>query len=103
MADQSPREISKRENNNDNSGGPLGLGSQVKLILRLLRDPRVNPLLKVLPVGTLVYFLFPDLIVGPLDDAAVIGIGMYTFVELCPNDVVEEHRSALRLEAGKGS
>ena len=30
-----------------------------------------------------------------LDDAAVIGFGLFIFVELCPQHVVEEHRAVL--------
>lgn len=72
---------------------------RIKLILRLLADPRVNPLVKVLPVGTALYLLFPDLAPGPIDDAAIIWLGAYLFVELCPPDVVKEHMQALRLVA----
>ncbi|MGD2155980.1 MAG: hypothetical protein PVG14_10830 [Anaerolineales bacterium] len=72
------------------------LSNQVKLILRLMADPRVNPIIKVLPIGSLLYFiLFPDLAPGPIDDALVVGIGLYLFVELCPPEVVKEHREAL--------
>lgn len=67
----------------------------IKLVLRLLADGRVNPVLKLLPIGSLVYLLVPDLVVGPLDDAAIIWLGTYLFVELCPPDVVEEHRRFL--------
>jgi hypothetical protein len=45
---------------------------QVKLVWRLMRDRRVNPLLKLLPVATVVYLLFPDILPGPIDDAAVV-------------------------------
>ena len=68
-----------------------GLSRQFKLILRLMRDRRVNPLLKLLPIGSLVYLLVPDLALGPIDDAAVIWLGAYAFIELCPDDVVKEH------------
>lgn len=65
---------------------------QVKLILRLMADRRVNPFLKLIPLGAIVYFISPiDLAVGPIDDAAVVGLGMYLFVELCPQNVVKEH------------
>jgi uncharacterized membrane protein YkvA (DUF1232 family) len=66
-----------------------------KLVFRLIRDPRVNPVLKLIPVATLFYLVIPDLIIGPIDDAAIIGFGVFIFVELCPQDVVEEHRAAL--------
>ena len=98
-ADETPKSLTEREE----PTAPRGLGAQVKLILRLIRDPRVSPLLKLLPVGSILYLLFPDLVVGPLDDAAVIGLGMYTFVELCPSEIVAEHRAALAAEASKGT
>ncbi len=73
---------------------------QLKLVLKLLADSRVNILLKLLPFASLIYFIFPDILPGPFDDAFVLGIGFYLFVELCPSDIVEEHRAALR---GKNS
>jgi hypothetical protein len=72
-----------------------GIGYRIKLILRLMKDPRVNPLVKLLPIGALVYLFAPDLVPGPLDDAAVIWLGSYLFVELCPPEVVQEHMRAL--------
>ncbi|MFP3854358.1 MAG: hypothetical protein ACLFWD_08715 [Anaerolineales bacterium] len=71
------------------------IGSRVKLIIRLMKDRRVNPLLKLLPVGSLLYLLIPDFAPGPIDDAAIIWIGAYLFVELCPPEIVEEHRREL--------
>ncbi len=70
---------------------------RVKLVYRLLGDKRVNPFLKLLPIGGLLYFIIPDLAIGPLDDAAVIGLASYLFIELCPDGVVEEHMRNLRL------
>ncbi|MBX3047450.1 MAG: hypothetical protein KJZ53_01915 [Anaerolineales bacterium] len=87
----------------DQRGTPSGLGTQFKLLLRLMRDPRVSPLLKVLPVGAVVYLFSPDLIPMILDDAVVLGVGFYAFIELCPPDVVAEHRAALAAEAARGS
>lgn len=75
-----------------------GLGLRIKLILRLLGDSRVNPLLKLLPIGSLIYLVVPDLAPGPIDDAAVIWLGAYLFVELCPPEVVNEHMAALKSE-----
>ncbi len=79
------------------SGGIFrDVANQIKLILRLMGDQRVSPLLKLLPFGSLIYLLFPDLVVGPVDDALIIGLGTYIFVELCPPEVVEEHKEALQ-------
>jgi hypothetical protein len=75
-----------------------GLALRIKLILRLLADPRVNPLLKLLPIGSLIYLIVPDLAPGPVDDAAVVWLGAYLFVELCPPEVVNEHMAALKRE-----
>ena len=69
---------------------------RIKLILRLMGDSRVNIFLKVLPVVSLVYLVFPDLVLGPIDDMAIIWLGAYLFVELCPPDVVQEHINALQ-------
>ena len=78
-------------------GGFFGnIGNEIKLVIRLLGDPRIGWWLKVLPFGTLLYFIFPDIAPGPIDDAIVIGVGVYLFVELCPSEIVEEHREALR-------
>ena len=71
------------------------VANRIKLILRLMADRRVHPLLKLIPIGSLVYLLFPDIAPGPLYDAAIIWLGMYLFVELCPPDVVEEHLAAI--------
>ena len=77
---------------------------RAKLILRLMGDRRVNILLKLLPVGALVYLVSPiDIlpgavlpIIGALDDAAVLWIGANLFVSLCPDEVVQEHMNALK-------
>lgn len=74
------------------------LALRIKLIMRLLADGRVNPLLKLLPIGSLLYFLIPDLAPGPIDDVAIIWVGTFLFVELCPPDVVQEHMATLRGE-----
>ncbi|PWH15158.1 MAG: hypothetical protein DDG59_11635 [Anaerolineae bacterium] len=79
-----------------NSGFFSDLSTRIKLILRLLADGRVNPLIKILPIASLVYLIVPDLAPGPLDDALIIWLGAYLFVELCPPEVVEEHLKKIR-------
>lgn len=68
---------------------------RIKLILRLMGDRRVNFLFKLLPLGSLVYLFVPDFLPGPIDDAAMIALLSYLFVELCPEQVVQEHMRAL--------
>ena len=73
------------------------IANQIKLIFRLMADPRVHPLIKLLPIGSFIYLIFPDLFpLNPIDDALVLGVGTYMFVELCPPDVVQEHKDALQ-------
>jgi hypothetical protein len=79
-----------------NSGFFGELSTRIKLILRLIADRRVNPLLKLLPIASLVYLLAPDLAPGPVDDALIVWLGAYLFVELCPPEVVEEHLKRIR-------
>lgn len=69
---------------------------RIKLILKLMGDRRVSLLLKFLPVGSLGYLVWPLDIPGPIDDAALLGLAMYLFIELCPPEVVEEHLKNLR-------
>ena len=77
------------------------VANRLKLILKLMGDPRVSPWAKLIPVGALIYLVSPiDLIMGipgfdALDDAAVLWMGSTLFVELCPQNVVQEHMQAL--------
>lgn len=87
MSGESNRKISLPKN----VGLVNDLVNRVKLIVRLLGDNRVSTWVKLLPIGSALYFLIPDLVLGPLDDAAIIWLGMYLFVELCPPEVVQEH------------
>ena len=68
---------------------------EVKLVFRLMKDKRVNPFAKLLPLAAFIYWIVPDLIPGPVDDALVMWFGFYLFIELCPPAVVAEHRRAL--------
>ena len=84
---------------------------RLKLIGRLMGDNRVSAFIKVLPLASLAYLIFPfDLapgialpIIGALDDAAILWIGSTLFVELCPNNVVQEHKDSLDMESGGDS
>lgn len=72
------------------------IATRIKLIIRLMRDRRVNFFLKLLPFGSLIYLVVPDLIPFVIDDALVIWLATYLFVELAPQAVVEEHLAALQ-------
>ncbi len=78
-----------------------GLTDRIKLIYRLMLDRRVNPFLKLLPVGALVYWIIPDIAPGPIDDAFLLWLGSYLFVELCPPEIVQEHMEKIKLESSR--
>lgn len=89
----------KRDDLVISSGGGVlrDLVLRFKLIVRLMGDSRVNPFVKLIPVASLAYLIFPfDLIsvvpgVSALDDVAIVSLGAYMFIEFCPPDVVQEH------------
>lgn len=79
----------------------------LRLVWRLLNDPRVPSLTKLIVPVTLIYLFspvdfMPDPILGlgQLDDLGVVVAGIALFIELCPHAVVEEHRRAIAAEAG---
>jgi uncharacterized membrane protein YkvA (DUF1232 family) len=68
-----------------------------RLYWRLFRDQRVSMLPKALLVLTLAYFVWPvDVIpdfipvLGELDDMGIVLLGLWTFVRLCPPEVVRQ-------------
>jgi uncharacterized membrane protein YkvA (DUF1232 family) len=75
--------------------------NRLKLILKLMGDRRVSPWVKLIPVGAIAYLVSPiDIIMGipgvaALDDAAILWFGSNLFVELCPQNVVQEHMKEL--------
>lgn len=71
---------------------------QVKLVYHLMLDPRVHPLAKLIPIAAVAYVflpvdLVPDVIpvLGQMDDAAIVMLGMRMFFEVVPPDVVREY------------
>jgi len=95
MAKSQNHELDRAREANDSFLGSLY--TNLRLIVRLLKDRRVNFFLKILPIGALIYLLVPTdfLPVNPVDDAVVVWLGGYLFIELCPDEVVAEHRKAL--------
>ncbi len=70
---------------------------KVKLTMRLLKDSRVPFWLKLLPAFCLLYLIVPtDILIGPIDDAVVLYLGMDFFIDFCPREVVAEHLRELQ-------
>ncbi len=66
---------------------------------RLLRDPRVPPATKLVPLASLLYLLWPlDILadawplLGQLDDLGVLLLGLRLFLRLAPAPLVAAHR-----------
>lgn len=75
-------------------------GQQIRLIIRLIGDPRVSLWLKGLPVFSLIYLISPlDIVIPLVDDAFVLWIANTLFLELVPQEIVDEHRLRLEKEA----
>ncbi len=74
----------------------------LQLVWRLVLDPRVPFMTKLILVATAVYVVspidaIPDVIpvLGQLDDLGVILLGIKFFIQMCPANVVMEHQQAL--------
>lgn len=75
-------------------------GLQIRLIMRLMGDSRVNLLLKALPIFSVLYLVSPlDALIPFVDDAFVLWIANTLFLELVPQEIVDEHRVKLEKEA----
>jgi uncharacterized membrane protein YkvA (DUF1232 family) len=69
---------------------------RLKLMVRLLKDRRINTWLKIIPAFCLAYLVLPLDIPGPVDDAFVLWFGIEFFIELCPQDIVLEYTRELQ-------
>jgi uncharacterized membrane protein YkvA (DUF1232 family) len=75
---------------------------QIKLVYHLMLDARVHPLAKLIPIAAVLYVISPvDLIpdvlpvLGQMDDAAIIMLGVRAFFEVAPPEVVREYLKRL--------
>ena len=75
---------------------------QLRLALRLIREPGVPLLTRIIPLLAALYLVFPldfipDIVpgLGQLDDLGVIAIALELFLRLCPPRAKAFHESAL--------
>ena len=74
-----------------------GIADHFKLVWALWTDPRINPLLKLLPLGSIIYLISPfDMALPVVDDIGVLWFFTYLFIELSPEDIVAEHRQKIK-------
>jgi len=70
---------------------------KIRLVIKLVQDDRVDLLLKAIPAFCLLYLIVPlDLLIGPLDDALVLYLGMDFFINLCPQEIVNQYLEEIR-------
>jgi uncharacterized membrane protein YkvA (DUF1232 family) len=76
----------------------LRLKSQFRLAVALARDRRIPLRVRMIPPGLILYLampidLIPDFIpvVGQLDDAIVVFVGVRLLLRFAPRDIVEGH------------
>jgi uncharacterized membrane protein YkvA (DUF1232 family) len=76
--------------------------SNIRVSLRLLREPRVPLIFKLIPAAAAVYVIspldfIPDVlpIIGQLDDLGIVFIALEAFLRVAPVEAVDFHRSAV--------
>ena len=80
----------------DNPSFFVNMAHTFQLVVRLMLDKRVSPWIKLLPTGALVYLLSPlDMAIPVVDDLAVLWLLTSVFIELSPEEIVEEHRQKI--------
>ena len=78
------------------------LVAQLRVAVRLIREPAVSTLTKIIPILAVLYLIdpidiVPDVlpIVGQLDDLAVLIAALETFLKFCPRAAKAFHESAI--------
>jgi len=76
--------------------------SDLRLAVRLLREPAVPLLVKSVPFAAALYVIspldfIPDVIpgIGEIDDLVIVLLGVKAFLHLCPAAVTAYHREAI--------
>ncbi len=76
----------------------LDIVSKIRLTFALIKDSRISIWLKMIPFFSLFYLILPlDLLLGPIDDAVIIYLGMDLFISLCPRDIVDQLMRQIRM------
>ena len=83
---------------------------QIRLVWLLLRDNDVPVYMKLLPLAALIYVVMPvDIIsdfipgLGQLDDLTAVLVGAKMFIEMAPQDIVNRHIRAMRMQMGSAN
>lgn len=102
--------MANQVNPNPVPGTLVQVARTLQLVWRLMNDSRVAFLPKLIVPAAIAYVVWPiDLIpdpiplLGQIDDIGVIFLGIRFFIEMCPPDIVMEHRRAIAGEGKHGS
>jgi uncharacterized membrane protein YkvA (DUF1232 family) len=102
--------MGEQVNPNANPGSLVQVVRTLRLVWRLVNDPRVPILSKLIVPAAIIYVVWPlDLIpdaipfLGQLDDVGVVVLGIRFFIQACPAEIVMEHRRAIAGVAAPGS
>lgn len=78
------------------------LFAELRLAWRLMREPRVPALAKVLPALAVLYVLspldfIPDVVpvLGQIDDIGILLLSVKLFLRMCPQDAASFHADAI--------
>ncbi len=92
----------KQVTTTDTVGAVAQLIRTLRLVWRLMQDSRVPIFPKLIIPAAILYAispidLVPDMILGlgQIDDIAVLFFSISLFIEMCPRDIVAEHRRSL--------
>lgn len=96
-----------QQTNGNSAQNKVGLLTEIarnaRLVWRLISDPRVATLTKLIVPGLAAAYLLwpadllPDILpaLGQLDDLAIIALAVKLFLDLCPAEIVRQHREDL--------
>jgi uncharacterized membrane protein YkvA (DUF1232 family) len=73
------------------------LRDELMLTFSLLRDKRVSNWAKLLPIGSFLYLILPDLLPGLIDDTVLVALAVFFFnYVFTPDEIVREHRNGAK-------
>lgn len=89
-------------NSNKKSNALIEVVDHARTVLELIKHPRVNIFIKLIPILAIGYIIVPiDLIpyipvLSATDDLAVLGVALSLFYVLVPQDVLDEINKKLQ-------
>lgn len=92
--------MSKQQSNSD-SADIGNIWQQLQLVWQLIRDPETPTYLKLLPIGAVIYWIFPleglgiPVLATPLDDIAILYAAVRGFINMAPPHLVARYTNQI--------